>query len=133
MASNFFQNNTLDLNQMWFTSHKKLIRRVLTETGQLEKYDELVLKFLGNQLKIKKQRDPLMPKRPKSSFLYFCDTHRNEVRKENPKYKMGDIMKHLGKMWRECTDKEAYSKMSEEAKTNYEENMEEYHNNNCYE
>ena len=110
MASNFFQNNTLDLNQMWFISHKKLIRRVLTETGQLEKYDELVLKFLGNQLKIKKQRDPLMPKRPKSSFLYFCDTHRNEVRKENPKYKMGDIMKHLGKMWRECTDKEAYSK-----------------------
>jgi len=133
MASNFFQNNTLDLNQMWFTSHKKLIKRVLTETGQLDKYEELVLKFLGDQLKIKKQRDPLMPKRPKSSFLYFCDTHRNEVRNEHPTYKMGEVMKELGKMWRECKDKEQYNKMSSEAKINYQENMEEYNNNNCYE
>jgi len=133
MASNFFQNNTLDLNQMWFSSHKKLIKRVLTETGKLDKYDELVHKFLGDQLKIKKQRDPLMPKRPKSSFLYFCDKHRNDIRKKNPKYKMGDVMKQLGKMWKACEDKEPYNKMSSDAKTEYEENMEDYNNNNCYE
>jgi hypothetical protein len=133
MASNFFQNNTVDINQIWFSSHKKLIKRVLTETGQLDKYDELVQKFLGDQLKIKKQRDPLMPKRPKSSFLYFCETHRNDIRKEHPAYKMGDVMKELGKMWRECEDKEQYNKMSSDAKTDYEENIEEYNNNNCYE
>ena len=135
MASNFFQNGTLDLNQLWFNSHKRLIKRVLTETEQLDKYDELVQKFLGDQIKIKKQRDPLMPKRPKSSFLYFCDKYRKEIMKKNPKYKMGDVMKKLGKMWRECEDedKEPYNKMSSDAKTDYEENMEEYNNNNCYE
>ena len=135
MASNFFQNGTLDLNQLWFNSHKRLIKRVLTETEQLDKYDELVQKFLGDQLKIKKQRDPLMPKRPKSSFLYFCDKYRKEIMKKNPKYKMGDVMKKLGKMWRECEDedKEPYNKMSSDAKIDYEENMEEYNNNNCYE
>ena len=133
MASNFFQNGTLDLNQLWFNSHKRLIKRVLTETEQLDKYDDLVEKFLGTQLKIKKQRDPLMPKRPKSSFLYFCDQHRKEIMKKNPKYKMGDVMKKLGKMWQECEDKEPYNKMSFDAKTDYDENMEEYNNNNCYE
>jgi len=133
MASNFFQNGTLDLNQLWFNSHKRVIKRVLTETEQLDKYDELVQKFLGDQLKIKKQRDPLMPKRPKSSFLYFCDKHRKEIMKKNPKYKMGDVMKQLGKMWRECADKEPYNQMSSDAKTDYDENMEEYNNNNCYE
>ena len=133
MASNFFQNNTLDLNKMWYNSHKKLIKRVLTETSQLDKYDELVVKFLGDQLKIKKQRDPLMPKRPKSSFLYFCDGHRDAIRQKYPKYKMGDVMKELGKMWRECEEKEIYNKQSEDAKIEYDENMEEYHNNNCYE
>ena len=46
---------------------------------------------------------------------------------------MGDVMKALGKMWRECEDKEPYTKMSTDAKTEYEENMEEYNNNNCYE
>ena len=133
MASNFFQNGTLDLNQLWFNSHKRLIKRVLTETEQLDKYDELVQKFLGDKLKIKKQRDPLMPKRPKSSFLYFCDKYRKEIMKKNPKYKMGDVMKKLGKMWQECEDKEPYNKMSSDAKIDYDENMEEYNNNNCYE
>ena len=133
MASNFFQNGTLDLNQLWFNSHKRLIKRVLTETEQLDKYDELVQKFLGDKLKIKKQRDPLMPKRPKSSFLYFCDKYRKEIMKKNPKYKMGDVMKKLGKMWQECEDKEPYNKMQCDAKTDYDENMEEYNNNNCYE
>ena len=61
MASNFFLNNVLDLNQMWYSSHKKLIKRIATELNQLDRYEELVEKFLGTQLKIKKQRDPLMP------------------------------------------------------------------------
>ena len=133
MASNFFQNNTVDLNKMWYNSHKKLIKRVLTETGELDKFDELVQKFLGEELKIKKQRDPLMPKRPKSSFLYFCDKHKSQVMKKNPKFKMGEVMKELGNMWKNCKDKEPYNKMSSQAKLDYEENMEEYNNNNCYE
>ena len=133
MASNFFQNNVVDLNQMWYSSHKKLIKRIATELNQLDRYEELVEKFLGGQLKIKKQRDPLMPKRPKSSFLYFCDEHRQGAMKKNPELKMGGIMKVLGKMWADCKDKSKFEKMSEDAKRDYEERMEEYNDNNCYE
>ena len=135
MASNFFQNNTSDLNQLWFDSHKKLIKRVTTELGQLDKYEELVDKFLGKQLKIKKQKDPNMPKRSKSSFLYFCDAHRASVKNKHKDFKMGEVMKELGKMWKECKpkEKEKFIKMSQEAKSDYNDKLEEYNLNNCYE
>ena len=133
MASNFFQNNTSDINQIWFDSHKKLIKRVTTELGQVDKYEELVEKFLGKQLKIKKQKDPNMPKRSKSSFLYFCDAHRNSVKTKNPTFKMGDVMKELGTKWASCKDKDTYIKLAQEAKSEYLEKLEAYNENNCYE
>ena len=135
MASNFFQNNTSDVNQIWFDSHKKLIKRVTTELGQVDKYEELVEKFLGKQLKIKKQKDPNMPKRSKSSFLYFCDAHRTSVKTKHPEFKMGDVMKELGKMWKECKpkEKEKFIKIAQEAKSEYTDKLEEYNENNCYE
>ena len=133
MASNFFQNNTLDVNKIWFESHKKLIKRVTTELGQLDKYEELVELFLGTQIKIKKQKDPNMPKRSKSSFLYFCDEFRTEIKKQNPKFKMGDVMKELGQKWAKCEDKTKYIKLSTEAKSDYVDKLEEYNLNNCYE
>ena len=132
MASNFFQNNTVDLNEMWYNSHKKLIKRVLSEVDALDRQDEIIKKFLAEPLRIKKQRDPLMPKRAKSSFLYFCDEHRDKVRSKNNKLSMGSVMKELGKMWGECESKDKYVQMSKDAKQDYEERMEEYNDNNCY-
>ena len=132
MASNFFQNNTVDLNDLWYNSHKKLIKRVLAEVDALDRQDEIITKLLAEPLKIKKQRDPLMPKRAKSSFLYFCDEHRDKVRSKNKKLSMGGVMKELGKMWRECESRDKYVQMSKDAKQDYEERMEEYNDNNCY-
>ena len=42
MASNFFQNNVVDLNAMWYSSHKKLIKRVLAEVNASDKQDEII-------------------------------------------------------------------------------------------
>ena len=133
MANNFFQNNTVDLNDLWYTSHKKIIKRVLAEVDSLDRQDEIIMKILSEPLKIKKQRDPLMPKRPKTSFLYFCDEHRTKIRTENKGISMGDVMKKLGQLWRECDCKETYEKMSKDAKEDYIDRMEEYNDNNCYE
>jgi hypothetical protein len=132
MASNFFQNNTVDLNTLWFGSHKKLIKRVLAEVDASDRQDEIIKKFLAEPLKIKKQKDPLMPKRQKSSFLYFCDEHRNQIRTKNKGLSMGGVMKELGQLWAKCECKEKYEKLSKEAKQDYEERMEEYNDNNCY-
>ena len=133
MASNFFQNNVVDLNNMWYNSHKKLIKRVLAEVDASDRQDEIIKKFLAEPLKIKKQKDPLMPKRPKSSFLYFCDAHREDVRKKNSKLSMGEVMKELGKMWKDCKDTSKYIKLATDAKQDYEERLEEYNSNNYYE
>ena len=42
MASNFFQNNTVDLNDLWYNSHKKLIKRVLAEVDASDRQDEII-------------------------------------------------------------------------------------------
>ena len=67
MAHIPFQNNVIDLNQLFYNSHKNLIKRVAGELGAKDKQDELIKKLLGDPLKIKRQRDPLMPKKPNSS------------------------------------------------------------------
>ena len=132
MANVYFQNNISDLNSMWYESHRKLIQRITSELGCSEREDELVEKFIGKPIKIKKQRDQAMPKKPKSSFLYFCDEFRNEVKNSNPDFKIGEIMKELGSRWKLCKEKDKYNKLAEDARVEYEDDLEEYKANNYY-
>ena len=133
MASNYYQNKVADINNLLYDAVEKAIKRALAEVGMSDKADEVIVKIMGSKLKIKKQKDPLMPKRPKSSFLYFCDEHRPKVRKENPAFKMADVMKTLGKLWGECKNKDIYVELSAKAKQDYESAMENYNENNFYE
>ena len=134
MACNSFQNNTSDLNDLWYNSHKRLIHKIANEFSGIERADELVEKYLCKPLKIKKQRDPLLPKRPNSSFLFFCNDHRNKIREDNPELKMGGVMKELGKLWKNITEKEKekYIIMATDAKASYEDAIETYKLNNCH-
>ena len=94
-----FHNMTVDINQMWFKSHKDLIRKVARELGSVDKSDELIEMFLGPQTKFKKHKDPNAPKRPKTGFLIFCDEFRGKVKDKQPDLQMCDVMKELGKIW----------------------------------
>ena len=132
MAGVFFQNNTCDINSIWYESHKLLIKRIVAELNVSDREDELIDKFIGKPIKIKKQRDELYPKRPKTSFLFFCDEHRDIVKKNKPNLKLGDTMKELGILWKECCDKSKYSELSDNAKIEYEDNLETYKINNYY-
>ena len=125
-----FQNNRIDFNELWYNSHKSLIKKIASELGASDKQDELIEKYLGKPLKIKKQKDPLRPTKPKSSFLYFCDKHRSKVRQKNPNMKMGEVMKQLGDMWKNCKKKEPFEKLATKAREEYEEKLEEYNLNN---
>lgn len=42
--------------------------------------------------KKKKKRDPNAPKKPKSSFMYFSNAKRAEVKAANPDASFGDIV-----------------------------------------
>ena len=131
MANTYFHNAVSDLNTLWYDSHCKLVRRITSELGCPDKEDELIEKFLGKQVKIKKQRDKDMPKRPKSSFLFYCDEHRTSVKKDgqNP----SEVMKILGKQWKQLEDKSKYIQLAENAKDEYDNLVEEYKSNNYYE
>lgn len=132
MTSINFHNETVYINKLWYDSHKDIIKKVARELDAGDKINELITKFLGDELKIKKHKDPNRPKKPKSGFLYFCDDTRSEIRKQNPSFTMPQIMKELGKQWSSYTDeqKEVYNIRYREAKDIYDDTIEEYNLNN---
>jgi hypothetical protein len=128
MDSKQFHNDSVDINKLWFQSHKELIRQVAIELDSEDKVDELTEKFLGVEIKLKKFRDPKEPKKPKTGFLFFCDEFRPTIKKDQPTLKLGGMMKELGKLWGTYNDedKEPYNQKYTDAKYIYEEKMEEY-------
>ena len=134
MASMNFYNNTVDLNDIWYESHRSIIERVAIDCDAGDRVEELIEKFLDKPLKIKKKRDPRIPKRPMTSFMFFCNEFRTQIWAANPEYKIGDVAKELGKRWKKLSEeeKEKYSKMNEDDKERYEEEYETYLENKAY-
>ena len=100
-----------------------------------DKMDEICQSVLGDQHKIKQQKDPNKPKRAKSSYLFFCDDKRADVMNglkkklgKNENLKIAMVSKKLGDMWKKIDAKEKvkYEKLSEKDKERYEAEMEAY-------
>ena len=131
MTSQKFHNYSVDLNQIWYQSHKELIEKISIELNRADKIDELTEKFLGTEIKFKRFRDPNEPKKPKTGFQFFCDEFRPKIKENNPDLKLGGMMKELGALWQTYTDehKEKYNEQYNKAKIIYEENLDEYKEN----
>lgn len=127
-----FNNDTRDLNNMWFESHKNLIGTICVDLGVPEKSEELVKKYLGEKVKIKKLKDPNKPKRSKSCYLFFCDENRNDVikklKKKDSKFKIGEVQRILGSMWKKLSEEEKQPFMDKSLKEKeiYKQKMEDY-------
>ena len=67
-----FYNDTVYFNHMFYESHKRIIELVANELDNCDKTDYLIEKYLGRPIKFKKRKDPNLPKRAKSSYLFFC-------------------------------------------------------------
>jgi HMG (high mobility group) box len=52
------------------------------------------------------RKDPAAPKKACSSFLYFSQEKRTEIKTERPKLKNTDVSRLLGEMWRNLSDEE---------------------------
>ena len=76
----------------------------------------------------KKKKDPNAPKKPKSSFMYFSNAKRAEVKAANPEASFGDIGKLLGNEWKQLSNdaKTEYEKLAEADKVRYQKEMEKY-------
>ena len=94
-----------------------------------------LLKLLNNNIStqktknVKRLKDINAPKRGKSSYIFFCLEKRTEIKDKNPDMSATDIIKELGRVWREDVsdkDKSKYEKLSNKDKTRYEEEMKDY-------
>jgi len=119
----------------WYDSQAQLVRMACLELGQPDKCEELIEKFLGKKMKIKVQKNPYLPKKPKSAYLFFCDKKRSKLienhKKKHPSKKIviGDIAKELGNLWKTKVNekqKKEYESMAKKDKERYQTEMAEY-------
>ena len=135
MANTRFHNDTAALNHLWYESHKNLLTSLCIEFGKTDEIDDMVKKFLCEPVKMKALKDPNKPKRSKSSYLFFCDAHRQKVldklrkSKNVPKNKIiVEVSKKLGSMWKSLdTDGKApFEAKAQADKERYKDEMEAY-------
>jgi hypothetical protein len=77
----------------------------------------------------KKLKDPNAPKRGKSSYIFYCIDNREKVKEANPDMSAKEIIRELGRVWREDTSdkvKARYGKKAVADKARYEKDMESY-------
>lgn len=94
---------TLPLNEAW-----SLIAEKAGKSGVKQKKGKA-----ASQIEL-----PPAPKRPKSSYLYFCAEKRPQVAQEVKS--LGEISKELSRLWAETTDREPYEDMAKAGKAEYE-------------
>ena len=133
MTSIVFHNQSLDLNSIWYESHKALIMNLCIEFDCMERLAELTKKFLGNPLKLKKLKDPSKPTRTRSAFFYFCDEKRpalmEQCRKKHGKIDVGIVSKQLGVLWgKTLGDRQKYDVLAADDKQRYREEMDAWKN-----
>lgn len=119
------------ITDIFYDSQERLINNICNYLECPEKKDELLKKFLDSSVKIKKpKKDPEEPKKPKTSYMFYCDLHREKVVSSNPGIKLGNVSKKLGQGWKKLSEdqKQKFIKMSESDKERYEQEKEEYNN-----
>lgn len=122
-------NCILDISKLLAKTHENLIVNLCKDLDAEDRVEELVKKYVSNDIsRMKPKKDPNMPKKPKSGYMFFCDEHRQSVMKKNKNASMGEIAKILGNMWgkMDTEEKAPYIQMNEEAKEEYSEAMKNY-------
>lgn len=135
MAHHDFHNNYVSVSELFYESHKSVIEKVClhleVEPSQI---DDIVEKFVGKPHKVKALKDPNLPRRPKSAYIYFCHELRPKLKETLPNAKLPEVARELGKRWSTVSneEKEKFEKMSCEDKQRYVEEMEMYKQNKVY-
>jgi len=76
--------------------------------------------------KRKRQKEEGAPKRPITSFMFFSQDKRAEVKRDNPDASFGELGKIIGNLWKNASaeEKEKYEKKALEDKERYRREME---------
>jgi len=76
----------------------------------------------------KKRKDPNAPKGALTAYIIFSNAKRDQVKKENPDIKFGDVAKKISALWKSvsASDKAKFEKAAAEDKKRYEREMKDY-------
>ncbi|MCL7040031.1 hypothetical protein MKW94_019447 [Papaver nudicaule] len=82
----------------------------------------------GKKKKPKKKKDPNAPKNFMSSFMFFSQAERENIKKNNPGLSFTNTAKALGEQWKKMTaeEKEPYEAKAKADKIRYKDAMAEY-------
>ncbi|KAG5672842.1 hypothetical protein PVAND_002931 [Polypedilum vanderplanki] len=69
------------------------------------------------------------PKRPLSAYMLWLNQAREQIKKENPDFKVTEIAKKGGEMWRGMKDKSEWEAKAAKMKEEYEKAMKEFERN----
>lgn len=113
-STEFFETNdepTAELFMAAFTAKTKTINNLLKTS-----------------LTPKPKKDPNAPKRPSSSYIFFCKEVRPTVTRDNPDMSGKDIIREFGRLWKKVsdTDREEYKALATNDKKRYEAEMKDY-------
>ena len=129
-----FQNDTSTMHALFYESHKSLITNICIDTGNVDKINEYVDKYLGPSQKLKQRRDPKKPSRPKSSYLFYCGSVRaalmDKMREGGKNVKISEISKILGAQWKALSedDRKPFEKAAQKDRNRYVDGMQSYKN-----
>ena len=132
-----YHNNVVQMNELFFNSHKELAQKICKHLGQEDKLSEVLGLFLDKP-DLKAKKDPNKPKRPKSAFLLFCDDERPKLiekekkgLKKGEKFNLGVVQKKLGECWKKLggDKKNKYEEAHDKIKEKYYDDITEYETN----
>jgi high mobility group protein B2 len=69
------------------------------------------------------------PKRPLSAYMLWLNSARESIKKENPDYKVTEVAKRGGELWRGLKDKAEWEAKAAQAKQNYIKALQEFERN----
>ena len=113
------------------TDYIESVKSTDVDNKQFQKELKKILKkSLKKYIKI---RDIDKPKRPKTSFILFCNDERDNIKKDFPHYISRDIVTEQGKRWKELKNNnperlKKYEDLALIHKKRYLKSMEEYEN-----
>lgn len=93
----------LEINAQFHTINKFVVSFLTSSDAPQELIEAWKDKHNLNKLKsaIRKTEQPANPPRPKSKYIFFCDTVRQQIKQEHPEMGIREITCELGRRWQQ--------------------------------
>ena len=131
MSTNDCYNYHRSLVQMSIDRESELVRQVCYYLDCPDKVDDVLKHFIYTDLVkkcLKAKKDENAPKKPRSSYIMFTNSIREEVTKSFPSLKMQDMSKKLSERWHDASEevKEEFKQLAEKDRERYQIELEAY-------